>query len=140
MDELDELGSDLAKYSVGVLVQQAQLVSKQTGIPLLPPLSLLARAVPSPVETETMANAARLFSALRRSQGFEPQRLQPAVEKFTSSPEGRRIVLEVGVNLAERMTSRAIRGIFGLPDKRPGPPPAAKAAEKQQEVSSDDEQ
>mmetsp|Transcript_1637 Transcript_1637/g.2768 ORF Transcript_1637/g.2768 Transcript_1637/m.2768 type:complete len:933 (-) Transcript_1637:81-2879(-) len=124
VDELDTLSTDIARYTVGLAVQSAETMRESTGIPVFP--RWILPKVPAPVETQTMLNASKLFNALRRSQGFDPQRMSPVLQKFLARPEGQRIAVEVGVNLAERLSSKAIRTFFGLSDKKPSSPSATK--------------
>jgi len=68
-----------------------------------------------PEETKTMKMAMRLMDALGRSRGFDANKIGGIIGKLLQNEEGQRIVLEVGVNLSERLSSRLIRTLFQLP-------------------------
>ncbi|CAN8076900.1 unnamed protein product [Agarophyton chilense] len=110
-EELDALGVDIAKYYFGV--------AAQAGVAAGLRLPMFMRAVPPPKRTRTMENAERMALIIRRSKGFSPSKLSPIMGKLLREPESQRLGLEVAVSLAERITSRAVRFAFGLPQEQP---------------------
>eukprot|EP00178_Gracilaria_changii_P000471 TRINITY_DN1058_c0_g1_i1.p1 TRINITY_DN1058_c0_g1~~TRINITY_DN1058_c0_g1_i1.p1 ORF type:complete len:739 (-),score=110.22 TRINITY_DN1058_c0_g1_i1:11431-13647(-) len=110
-EELDALGVDLAKYYIGMAAEAGAAAGLR--------LPMFMRALPPPTRTRTMENAQRMADILRNSKGFSPSKLSPIVRRFLREPESQRIGLEVAVSLAERITSRAVRFAFGLPQEEP---------------------
>lgn len=109
--ELDTLGVDMMNYYVSLAAQ----AGTTAGIRLPPFLQTL----PPPARTRSMENLERLTEILSRSKGFNPSKMTPIIRKILREPESQRIGLEVAVSLAERVTSRAVRFAFGLPQEDP---------------------
>lgn len=110
-DELDTLGVDMTTYYASVLAQ----AGKTAGLRL--PRALMG--LPPPTKTPTMRNIERLGDILGKSKGFNASQMTPLLRKILREPESQRIGLEVAVSLAEKVTSRAVRLVFGLPQEEP---------------------
>lgn len=108
--ELDRLGVDLLTYFSSIAAQTGSAIGLK--------LPRTLGALPPPTKTSSMQNAERLAEILSRSQGFSPTKFTPLVQRLLREPESRRIGVEVAVSLAERVTSRAIRFAFGLPQEQ----------------------
>lgn len=109
--ELDRLGVDLVQYYASMAAQ----FGSATGLPLPPPL----QALPPPSKTPSMTHMERVIEIVGKSQGFNASKLLPIVRKVLREPEGQRIGAEVAVSMAEKITSRAIRFVFGLSQEQP---------------------
>lgn len=109
--ELDMLGVDLTTYYVSMAVQ----AGRTFGIRLPSALN----GMPPPKRTASMNNLHRISEILSKSKGFNPAKITPLMRRVLREPESQRIGLEVAVSLAERVTSRAIRLAFGLPQEEP---------------------
>lgn len=105
--ELDTLGMDITKYYASIASQAVAA----TGLRL----PSVLRNLPPPTRTRTMNNVERLMEILSKSKGFSPSKMTPIARRILREPEGQRLGVEVAVSLAERITSRAIRLAFGLP-------------------------
>ncbi|PXF46831.1 hypothetical protein BWQ96_03360 [Gracilariopsis chorda] len=112
--ELDALGVDIATYYMGLVAQAGSSAGLR--------LPSFMRTLPPPTRTKSMQNMERLIEILRKSRGFSPSKLTPVMRTLFREPESKRIGLEVAVSLAERLTSRAIRFAFGLPQEDPRSP------------------
>lgn len=108
--ELDRLGVDLTQYFASTAAQAGSTAGVR-----LPPL---LRALPPPKKTKSMENMEKFASIMSKSQGFDASKLMPLVRRVLREPESQRIGLEVAVSLAERITSRAVRLAFGLPQEQ----------------------
>lgn len=109
--ELDSLGLDLATYYASMFAQTGKAVGIR--------LPTMLNSLPPPTKTRSMNNLERLTEILGRSRGFSPSKMSPLLRRVLREPESQRIGLEVAVSLAERVTSRAIRLAFGLPQEEP---------------------
>lgn len=108
--ELDRLGLDLTQYFASTAAQAGSAVGVR--------LPSTLRSLPPPRKTRAMQNVERLADIMAKSQGFDASRLMPLVRRVLREPESQRIGLEVAVSLAERITSRAVRFAFGLPQEQ----------------------
>lgn len=111
--EIDTLGVDLTNYYISMAAQAGQAAGLR--------LPRFLAAFPAPARTSSMDNLERVTSILGKSRGFNPAQMTPLVRRVLREPEGQRIGLEIAVSLAERVTSRAIRMAFGLPQDEPKP-------------------
>lgn len=109
--ELDTLGLDLTKYYVSMAVQAGRTIGLR--------LPTVLSGVPPPVRTDSMKNLDRMSEIMSKSKGFSPSKMTPVLRTMLREPEGQRIGLEIAVSLAERVTSRAVRLAFGLPQEEP---------------------
>ena len=110
-NELDRLGVDLLKYYASIASQAITA----TGFRV--PMAL--SSLPPPQRTQSMQNVERLMEILQKSQGFDSKKMTPLIRKLLREPESQRLAAEVGVSLAEKITSRTIRFVFGLPQEEP---------------------
>lgn len=107
--EIDTLGMDMTKYFLSIAAQ----TGKAAGLRMPSFLS----ALPPPSRTDSMANLDKLVEILGKSKGFSAEKMTPLIRRLLREPESKRIGVEVAVSLAERVTSRAIRFVFGLPQE-----------------------
>lgn len=107
--ELDALSVDVTTYWASFAAQ----AGRTAGIRLPAFLS----GLPPPTKTRAMTNIERLLEILGKSKGFSPSKTTTILRKILRAPEGQRIGLEVAVSFAERLTSRAVRFAFGLPQE-----------------------
>lgn len=118
----DEVNAELDALSVDVTTYWASFVA-QTGRAAGIRLPTMLNRLPPPTKTRAMTNIERLSEILRKSKGFSPSKMTTLLRKVLRAPEGQRIGLEVAVSFAERLTSRAIRFAFGLPQEEIRPRP-----------------
>lgn len=109
--ELDRLGIDLTQYYASIAAQAGSAAGLS--------LPSFLRRLPPPIKTRSMQNAERFADILNSSQGFNPSKFMPLVRRVLREPEGQRIGVEIAVSLAEKVSSRAIRFVFGLPQEQP---------------------
>lgn len=109
--ELDRLGVDLTQYYASIAAQTANAAGFR--------LPSFLRSMPPPSKSSSMSNVERLAEILNKSQGFNAAKLMPLIRRVLREPEAQRLGVEVSVSLAERITSRAVRFVFGLPQDQP---------------------
>lgn len=107
--ELDTLGLDFATYYASLLAQAGRTAGLR--------LPAILNSLPPPAKTRAMNNVERLTHIMSKSRGFSSAKMTPLLRKVLREPESQRIGLEVAVSLAERVTSRAVRLAFGLPQE-----------------------
>lgn len=114
----DELTSELDALSVDVTKYVASMAA-QTGRAAGLRLPTILRSLPPPAKSQGMITLERFMEILGRSKGFNSTNMSSILRKILREPEGQRVGLEVAVSLAERLTSRAVRFAFGLPQEEP---------------------
>lgn len=108
-EELDRLGLDLTQYYLSLMSQAGTAAGLR--------LPTFLSSLPAPERTDSMNNMERLVQILSKSQGFSRSKMTPLLRKLLREPESQRLGLEIAVSLTERVTSRAIRFAFGLPQE-----------------------
>lgn len=122
VDYIDTLGFDTAVYTHRQLLQLGRdTPGLQAVAPLVERLTPPAVGTGEAEVTPGMATALKVLQIMRKSEGFEPEKLSPLLARVLRDPKAQATLSDFSLRLSERVITRAIRVVFDLPTE-PTPP------------------